>query len=262
MKKKKERPSKMKKKKKSLGLCKLKKRSRPKKNKMEKADSEKSSDSYDSDESVDDVNQTRSYITHASSPEQDSHSQHDNKSPDTQLNNVFVEGYNAEKAMVPLLKDIFSKYGDIVKNSTFSMESRSCLLELVCSIYKRLEASKLVNLTPLELQSMTDQVGDLELVNVEVGWLRTRLDQISMAREIFKGVSTIEDAGAKTALVIDEKKKTADIYEKELENCISSTSIEDLQQRIEQEKNELALVMSLVDQIKPFYENSLVHGLI
>ncbi|KAK4395274.1 hypothetical protein Sango_1681700 [Sesamum angolense] len=179
-----------------------------------------------------------------------------------QVENPFVDvdGYKVKSEIVPLLKAIFAKYGDIAKHSTFSMESRSCLLELVCSIYKRLEASKLAQLTPLELQSMLGQIGDLELVKVEVGWLHHRLNQISKARQLFEGVSTFKDVEARTILAIDESKKAVETYEKELENCMAA--VNRLQEKIRQEKEELADVQSLVDQIKNFYEGKLVHGLI
>ncbi|KAL0342044.1 UNVERIFIED_CONTAM: hypothetical protein Scaly_1867000 [Sesamum calycinum] len=179
-----------------------------------------------------------------------------------QVENPFVDvdGYKVKSEIVPLLKAIFAKYGDIAKHSTFSMESRSCLLELVCSIYKRLEASKLAQLTPLELQSMLGQIGDLELVKVEVGWLHHRLNQISKARQLFEGVSTFKDVEARTILAIDESKKAVETYEKELETCMAA--VNRLQEKIRQEKEELADVQSLVDQIKNFYEGKLVHGLI
>ncbi|KAL0439640.1 UNVERIFIED_CONTAM: hypothetical protein Slati_2447000 [Sesamum latifolium] len=179
-----------------------------------------------------------------------------------QVENPFVDvdGYKVKSETVPLLKAIFAKYGDIAKHSTFSVESRSCLLELVCSIYKRLEASKLAQLTPLELQSMLGQIGDLELVKVEVGWLHDRLNQISKARQLFEGVSTFKDAEARTILAINERKKALETYEKELETCMAAVNW--LQEKLRQEKEELADVQTLVDQIKNFYEGKLVHGLI
>ncbi|KAL0434585.1 UNVERIFIED_CONTAM: hypothetical protein Sradi_0166400 [Sesamum radiatum] len=179
-----------------------------------------------------------------------------------QVENPFVDvdGYKVNSETVPLLKAIFAKYGDIAKHSTFSVESRSCLLELVCSIYKRLEASQLAQLTPLELQSMLGQIGDLELVKVEVGWLHHRLNQISKARQLFEGVSTFKDAEARTILAINERKKALETYGKELETCMAA--VNRLQEKLRQEKEELADVQTLLDQIKNFYEGKLVHGLI
>ncbi|KAI3443788.1 hypothetical protein Pfo_000453 [Paulownia fortunei] len=148
------------------------------------------------------------------------------------------KSFENNEEMVPILKAIFTKYGDIAKESTFSMESRSCLLEMVCRIYKRLEGSKFMQLTPLELQSMLGQIGDLELVKVEVGWLRERLNQISKARQLCEAVET---------------------YEKELETCMAA--VEKLHQRLQQEKEELAAALTVVDEIKNF-DGSLVHGLL
>ncbi|PIM98994.1 hypothetical protein CDL12_28517 [Handroanthus impetiginosus] len=179
----------------------------------------------------------------------------------SQLETSFVvfDGYKVKDEIVPLLKAIFAKHGDIAKNSTFSMESRSCLLELVCSIYKRLEASKFMQLTSLELQTMLGQIQDLELVKVEVGWLHKRLLNISKARQLCNNVSTLKDVEARTKQEINEKKKAVKTCEKELESCMAT--VKKLQERINQEKDEVFAAMAFFDEIKVFSDGSLVKGL-
>ncbi|KAK4435156.1 hypothetical protein Salat_0678900 [Sesamum alatum] len=154
-----------------------------------------------------------------------------------QVENPFVDvdRYKVKSETMPLVKDIFA------------------------NIYKCLEVSKLMQLTPLELQSMLGQIGDLELVNVDVGWLQ-QLNQTSKARQLVKGLSTFKDVEARTILMIDKKKKAVETYEKELETCMASITM--LQEKLMQEKEELVDVLSLDDHLKNFYEGKLVHGLI
>lgn len=88
---------------------------------------------------------------------------------------IEINGYKVKRELAPLVKAIFIKYGDISKESVFSLESRPFLLEWVCSIYKRLEASTFVELSSSELNTMVIQLKDLELMEMEVGWLSQRL---------------------------------------------------------------------------------------
>lgn len=170
------------------------------------------------------------------------------------------EGYRVKNEVVPILDAIFRKHGDIARESSFSMESRACLLELVCSIYKRLEASKFMQLTTLELESMLGQVGDLELVKVDVGWLQKRLHQVSKARQMFDGITTPEDVPARSLLVINERQKAVQTCEDELE--ASMAAVVKLKEKLQQEKDELAAAESAVGVINIIYDGSLVHGLV
>lgn len=172
---------------------------------------------------------------------------------------IDVLGYRVKKEMAPLLEAIFNKYGDIARESTFSMESRTCLLELVCSIYKRLEASRFMQLTPLELDSMLGQIGDLKLVRVDVGWLHKRLDRISKAREMYDGVSTLEGFKARSVAVISEKERAVRVCEEELRACMADAI--KLQERLQREKDELAAARTVADEID-VYDGSLVRGLV
>ncbi|KAH6779427.1 protein phosphatase 2A subunit A2 [Perilla frutescens var. hirtella] len=56
-------------------------------------------------------------------------------------NMVNVDGCNMRKEVMPLFEAIFRKYKDMVKESTFSMGSKLCSLEFICSIFTRLRAS-------------------------------------------------------------------------------------------------------------------------
>ncbi|XP_057768947.1 uncharacterized protein LOC130988974 [Salvia miltiorrhiza] len=172
---------------------------------------------------------------------------------------IDVEGYKVKKEVAPLLKAIFNKYGDIAKESSFSTELRSSILDLVCTIYKRLEGSKLMQLTALELESMLGQIGDLKLVKVDVGWLHERLEQISKARQLYDGASTLEDLKARSVGVICEKQRAVQKCEEELQACMAEAM--KLQERLHQEKEELDAARTLADQIH-ISGGSLVWGLV
>lgn len=150
-----------------------------------------------------------------------------------------VGGYEVKKESAPLLKAIFKKHGDIAKNSAFSMESRLFLLDLACTIYKRLEASNIMNLTQLELDSIRGQIKDLELVKVDVGWLQNRVDMIAKFMDMgFDGMEAVEAA-------INEKKRLLKEGEEKLQ---------ELKVRLQQEKDELEAL--------EICQDSLVDGLL
>ncbi|KAL7099855.1 hypothetical protein ACP275_09G112300 [Erythranthe tilingii] len=160
--------------------------------------------------------------------------------------------------MIPLLKAIFAKYGDIVKESTFSKESHDCLLELVCTIYERLKASKLMQLKPLEMESISGQIGDLEIVKVKVGLLRKRLDLIVKARELCEGASSLEEAESRITLVsaVEQKLKALESFEKKV--AADMAGVENLQRRIRDGKDEVAVLDKIID----LFDGSLVDGLV
>ncbi|EYU21565.1 hypothetical protein ABFS82_09G099600 [Erythranthe guttata] len=182
----------------------------------------------------------------------------DNNNNNNPEKNQFVDfdEYKVKEDMIPLLKAIFAKYGDIVKESTFSKESRNCLLELVCTIYERLKASKLMQLKPLEMESISGQIGDLEIVKVKVGWLRKRLDLIVKARELCEGASSLEEAESRVMLAVEEKLKAVESFEKKVAADVAG--VENLQRRIRYGKDEVAVLDKIID----LFDGSLVDGIV
>ncbi|KAL7140042.1 hypothetical protein ABFS83_09G094400 [Erythranthe nasuta] len=172
--------------------------------------------------------------------------------------NQFVDfdEYKVKEDMIPLLKAIFAKYGDIVKESTFSKESRDCLLELVCTIYERLKASKLMQLKPLEMESISGQIGDLEIVKVKIEWLRQRVDLIVKAKELCEGASTLEEAESRIVLAVEQKLKAVESFEKKVKADVAG--VENLRRRIRDGKDEVAVLDKIID----LFDGSLVDGLV
>lgn len=141
---------------------------------------------------------------------------------------IEVGGYQVKKELAPLLKAIFKKYGDIAMNCVFSTdEMRSSALDLACSLYKRLEASNLMQVTQLELDSIRAQIEDLELIKVNIGWLKDRLDMILK----FKGMNYTGREAIEAAL--NEKKRALKEGEKKLRK---------LEARLQKDKDELDAV--------------------
>lgn len=91
--------------------------------------------------------------------------------------------YQVKRKWAPLLCAIIGKYGDIGDKCTFSEENMVWIMDLLFSLYKKLEAPDLTKLTQDEIDTMEHQINDLEVAKIEVGWLRIRLSCLSKARE-------------------------------------------------------------------------------
>lgn len=122
---------------------------------------------------------------------------------------VVVNGYRVKEEAAPVLQKIFLKYGDIAKNSSFSsVNISSSLLELVCDIYKKLEETdNFRSINPKELQSMLDEVRDLESANLDVGWLSQRLNDISQAKQLVKDSRKLKEAKTRNPAGMETSKK-------------------------------------------------------
>ncbi|KDP46726.1 hypothetical protein JCGZ_06514 [Jatropha curcas] len=101
------------------------------------------------------------------------------ESPKAQSTSPFENNYRVKEEFEPVLEAILSKHGDIAANcSLHSLQCRSSLLEIVCDIIQKLQATDLENLTEIQLESMLNSIQDLESMKLEVGWLRWRLEEI------------------------------------------------------------------------------------
>ncbi|KAJ0040264.1 hypothetical protein Pint_27529 [Pistacia integerrima] len=135
---------------------------------------------------------------------------------DLMKNEALISKYTIKEELVAILKAMFSKHGDIAANTTLhSMQCISSFLEILCGIIQKLHATKLQDLTEVEVKAMISEVEDLESVKIEVGWLRKRLDEISNAMRLIelKAVSEkLSDTifGAQVKLTCCETKSLVD----------------------------------------------------
>lgn len=175
---------------------------------------------------------------------------------------VSVNGYEVKAEMAPILRDIFISQGDIAKDCTFcAVRSRSCLLENVCGIYKRMEGANFMLVTPAELNSLLEEVRDLETTKIELGWLHQRLVQIMEAKE---GIKTLKEEKRRTAEAIERRKQELAGEKKQLEALVTKihkdenvlTVLEAEEEKLHEKFN------NMKSTLKVFYRKSLVYGLL
>ncbi|CAH9088529.1 unnamed protein product [Cuscuta europaea] len=183
-----------------------------------------------------------------------------------------VGGYKVRVEIAPLAKQIFTRYGDIVKESIFkSVEYRSSVLETVCNICQRLRSTKFPDLTCQELQSMLNVGNDLEPVKVDIGWLHGRLKETFEAKEFKKGFPSLVESRTKTLQGIEETKKTWADTKEEYEACMERCRI--LQERLKKLEDDVgtahvqmeeinASYSNTKEKLRCFYTRSLLHGIL
>ncbi|KAK6924426.1 Phospholipase-like [Dillenia turbinata] len=89
--------------------------------------------------------------------------------------------------VVPFLRAILFRHGNIAAHCTArSMQFRSNCLVVICDVTKQLQATQFHYLTSVEVSATLSIVDDLENLDVEVGWLRKRLDEILVAMRVYK----------------------------------------------------------------------------
>lgn len=192
---------------------------------------------------------------------------------------VSLSGYEVKADSAPILKLIFSHFGDLAKDCIFpSITSRARLLEKVCTIYQRLDASSFKDIKLHELNSMIEEVNDMEISKVKVGWLHKRLVDIREAREAIekKQRNVVATQNRKKTLEEYKKelvshKKELDNHKKELERC--KEKVKAVEKKISEEEKALAVeeaegrkiseMSPNVSTLKTLFEiSSLAHGLL
>lgn len=175
-----------------------------------------------------------------------------NSTPDPFL--VKVDGYRVKLETAPLIKKIFAKYGDIVRESTLqSVEYRSSFLESVCSIYQRLDTMNLLDIASGELNSMLNLVNDLELAKVEIGWLRCRLEQIYEAKKFMMEASGMKATKTKILQEIEEKKKAMANTKQELEFYMETCRV--LHEKLKKLEDDVGSAGIEMEKISESYSN-------
>ncbi|OMO84514.1 Phospholipase-like protein [Corchorus olitorius] len=98
---------------------------------------------------------------------------------------VSIHGYRVKEASAPILRKVIEKHGDIAMNCiTESMEFRSYLLDKVCKVVLKLQTSKLLEITNIEVKKMLTDVIHVGELKVNVGWLQKSLVEILEALEL------------------------------------------------------------------------------
>jgi len=124
-----------------------------------------------------------------------------------------VNIYQVKPELMPILRKIIGKHGDIAKNCvTKSVKFRSAFLEMICEIISDLDKKHVANIKGNDLKIKIGEVNDIKNLKVEVEWLHTRLTEILEARQILKQSGTLKDKK-------DSIRKFIEIAKSELKEC-------------------------------------------
>ncbi|XP_029127271.1 MATH domain and coiled-coil domain-containing protein At3g58340 [Cajanus cajan] len=124
-----------------------------------------------------------------------------------------VEGYQVKPEYVPILRKVFTKYGDVFKNSLVStMTFRSMLLEMICHMISDLLDKNLDRISENELHNMIALANEIKNMKVNIEWLHIRLEEILEARQNLKQSGKLKEKK-------DSNKKVIETVKRELEEC-------------------------------------------
>lgn len=97
---------------------------------------------------------------------------------------VSVGKYRVSSGVSTILQSIIDKHGDIAENCRLESASmRSRYLECLCSLMQELGSTPVAQLTELKVKEMLAVIKDLESVNIDVGWLRSVLEEFARFKE-------------------------------------------------------------------------------
>ncbi|OMO92594.1 Phospholipase-like protein [Corchorus capsularis] len=121
-------------------------------------------------------------------------------------------GYRVKEAYASTLRKIIEKHGDIAMNCTLkSDDNRTIFLEKLCQIVQKLQSTKLLEITDIQVKKMLDDVIDLkEAVNFDVGWLVKNLEEVLEALELVNRLKVWKDRNVKN---IEESVRALKGYE-------------------------------------------------
>ncbi|XVF59696.1 hypothetical protein PTKIN_Ptkin07bG0296800 [Pterospermum kingtungense] len=184
---------------------------------------------------------------------------------------VTVEGYRVKEASAPILRDVMEKHGDISMNCIVeTVDGRSFFLEKLCEIMQTLQTTKFEDITQTEVKKMLALVADLGRVNLDVEWLRKRLEEIVEAIELIRQFPRFKESRKQNAQTIQTSEGTLKIYEARIREYEAQIQALKEMARWEKEKMDAAeaedrdiiqKVSNLKPKVKRFIKESLLHDL-
>ncbi|KAK4754618.1 hypothetical protein SAY87_002722 [Trapa incisa] len=106
-----------------------------------------------------------------------------------------IDDYYVKRSLSSTMRSILNKHGDIAQNCKLSsVVMRSYYLECLCFIVRELRSHLSVDKTSkAKLKEMMTILNDVEVVGIEVGWLREIISEIKEEIELVKKGKSIED---------------------------------------------------------------------
>lgn len=146
---------------------------------------------------------------------------------------VSVGKYRVSSGVSTILQSIIDKHGDVAENCRLESASmRSRYLECMCSLMQELGSTPVAQLTELKVKEMLAVVKDLESVNIDVGWLRSVLEEFARFQE------NAESEKERQGETVRSKKQELEIHEADLAKIEEEARKARL--RVEEMKAELA----------------------
>ncbi|KAL9677195.1 hypothetical protein QQ045_005423 [Rhodiola kirilowii] len=137
--------------------------------------------------------------------------------PEPMMDDItFPSTYKVKEEFTQTAQFIFSKHGDIVVDCLFEGTLRMNALQSTCAIYENLKRSKLSFVTVAELESMRNDVKDLEKARLKVSWLAGRLDEIYEAKLCMERSSLMDEEREKNQQCIETLEKELNLQQQEL----------------------------------------------
>ncbi|KAK1436777.1 hypothetical protein QVD17_02559 [Tagetes erecta] len=136
----------------------------------------------------------------------------------SQSNIICVQGYKVKRSAAPILESIFKKHGDIAAKCAFkSAYMRSSFLETICEVVSKIQTNNNIG----KMEEIEQQMLIIEAANINVSWLRTRLNAAHKRKEEGKKCSLLMEIKANTVLV----KRAAQMDMRE--RCVELVAAED-----------------------------------
>lgn len=146
---------------------------------------------------------------------------------------VSVGKYRVNSSVSTILRSIIDKYGDIAANCKLESASmRSRYLECLCSLMQELASTPVGQLTELKVKEMLAVLKDLESVNIDVGWLRSVLEEFARYQE------NVDSEKERQEGLLRSKKQEMEIQEADLARI--EKEVMETKLKVEEMKAELA----------------------
>ncbi|XP_010515965.1 PREDICTED: uncharacterized protein LOC104791707 isoform X1 [Camelina sativa] len=146
---------------------------------------------------------------------------------------VSVGKYRVNSGVSTILRSILDKRGDIAANCRLESASmRSRYLECLCTLMQELRSTPVGQLTELKVKEMVAVLKDLESVNIDVGWMRSVLEEFAQYQENTDSEKVRQEG------LVRSKKQEMEIQEADLARI--EKEVAEARSRVEEMKAELA----------------------
>ncbi|XP_023529709.1 uncharacterized protein LOC111792455 [Cucurbita pepo subsp. pepo] len=164
---------------------------------------------------------------------------------------VPVGKYNVKASFSSILTSIFENYGDIATTCKLeSVSMRSYYLQCVCYVIQELQSTEFHQLTKSKVKELLAIVKDVESSQINVGWLKSGLDEISQAVELRSQHRATEAAKADCERNLESTKKELEFQMKDL--ALKEQEVSDAKKKVAKTRarvTELELESSQLEEL-------------